>query len=59
MFNANFKSIATSKNQIQQRIYKLNMSYVIKNKDRWPAFFAIILASLYKNVRGHPNSFGW
>lgn len=46
IFNANFKSIATSKNQIQQRIHKLNMSYIIKHKDRWPAFFAIILTSL-------------
>lgn len=46
IFNANFKSIAASKNQIQQRIYKLNMSYIIKHKDRYPAFFAIILTSL-------------
>lgn len=46
IFNANFKSIATSKNQIQQRIRKLNMSYIIKHKDRYPAFFTIILTSL-------------
>lgn len=46
IFNANFKSIAASKTQIQQRIHKLNMSYMIKHKDRYPAFFAIILTSL-------------
>lgn len=46
IFNADFKSIATSKTQMQQRIHKLNMSYVIKNKDRYPAFFAIISTSL-------------